>query len=63
VSLRGHNITPEDAETAVQLYESGLTITAVVAHIGYSRDTIRKVLVEHGVALRSAGQEKRNGVR
>jgi hypothetical protein len=56
-------MTPEDVTKAVQLYEGGLTITRVVAQIGYSRDTIRKVLVKHGVVLRSAGQENRNGVR
>jgi orotate phosphoribosyltransferase-like protein len=60
VSLRGHAITPEDVEKAVQLYEHGLTITEVVRHIGYSRDTIRKVLVEHGVVLRSGGPKKRD---
>jgi AraC-like DNA-binding protein len=60
VSLRGHTITPEDVKKAVQLYESGMTITQVVKHIGYSRDTIRKVLVKHGVVLRSGGLSKRD---
>jgi AraC-like DNA-binding protein len=60
VSLRGHAITPEDVEKAAQLYEGGLTITRVVKHIGYSHGTIRKVLVKHGVALRSGGPKKRD---
>lgn len=58
VSLRGHAITFEDAEKAVHLYESGLTITQVVSHIGYSHGTIRKVLLEHGVAIRSGGPNR-----
>lgn len=59
VSLRGHAITVQDAERAVHLYLSGLTITQVVAHIGYSHGTIRKSLIKHGVVvLRSGGTEK-----
>jgi AraC-like DNA-binding protein len=60
LSLRGHTITPEDVEKAVHLYERGLTITKVASQIGYSRDTIRKVLVKHGVVLRSGGPKKRD---
>jgi AraC-like DNA-binding protein len=59
VSLRGHAITVQDAERAVQLYERGLTITQVVAHIGYSHGTIRTVLRRHGVAIRLGGQGQR----
>jgi AraC-like DNA-binding protein len=59
VALRDRAITPEDVTKAVQLYEHGVTITQVVKHIGYSRDTIRKVLVEYGVVLRSGGPRKR----
>lgn len=59
VSLRGHAMTVQDAEKAVQLYERGLTITQVVAHIGYSHGTIRTVLLKHGVAIRSGGPGKR----
>jgi response regulator of citrate/malate metabolism len=58
VSLRGRAITLDEVKKAVQLYEGGLTITQVVKHIGYSRDTIRKVLLEHCVALRSGGLSK-----
>jgi site-specific DNA recombinase len=46
VSLRGHAITVEDAETAVQLHEYGLTVKQVVEQIGYSEGTIRKILRE-----------------
>ena len=59
VTLRGHAITPEDAERAVQLYEGGWTITQVVAHIGYSHGTIRSALLKRGTAIRSGGQGKR----
>jgi AraC-like DNA-binding protein len=59
VSLRGHAITPADAERAVHLYERGLNITQTVARIGYSHGTIRKVLLGHGVAIRSGGHGKR----
>jgi AraC-like DNA-binding protein len=59
VSLRGHAITIQDAETALQLYQRGLTITQVVAQIGYSHGTIRKVLLKHGVVIRTGGVTKR----
>jgi AraC-like DNA-binding protein len=59
VPLRGHAITPEDAEQAVQLYARGLTITEAVAQIGYSHGTIRTVLLKHGVAIRSGVPRKR----
>jgi AraC-like DNA-binding protein len=62
VSLRGHSITVQDADRAVHLYEHGLTITQVVAHIGYSHGTIRKVLLEHGVATGSGNRGKREQV-
>jgi AraC-like DNA-binding protein len=58
VSLRGHAITPEDAERAVRLYARGLTIIQVAAQIGYSHATIRKSLIKHGLVLRSGGTEK-----
>jgi hypothetical protein len=45
-------MAPEDAERAVHLYESGLTVEEVVRQVGYSFGTIRKVLHEHGVAMR-----------
>lgn len=54
VSLRGHPITAEDAEHAVRLFEQGLTITQVVAQIGYSPGTIRTALLKRGIALRSS---------
>jgi AraC-like DNA-binding protein len=59
VTLRGHAMTSEDAEQAVLLYARGLTITAVVAQIGYSHGTIRKVLSEHGIAIRAGPQGRR----
>lgn len=55
VSFRRQAITPEDAERAVQLYESGLTIKQVVGQVGYSFGTIRMVLHEHGVTMRASG--------
>lgn len=58
VSLRGPAITPADAERDVHLYEQGLAITQVVAHVGYSHGTIRKVLLAHGVAIRLIGNGK-----
>ena len=59
VSLRGHAITVEDAETAVQLYERGMTVKQIMAQIGYSRGTIRTALRKHGVVTRSGGPGKR----
>jgi transposase-like protein len=59
VSLRGHAITPEDAERAVHLYGRGMTIKQVVAQIGYSDGTIRRVLRKHGVVTKSRGRKMR----
>jgi hypothetical protein len=59
VSLRRQAISPQDAERAVRLYESGLTIKQVVEQVGYSFGTIRRVLHDHGVALRGSGVGKR----
>lgn len=60
VTFRGHVLTPEDAAEAVRLYQDGLTIKQVVGEVGYSYGTIRTVLHEHGVAMRSAGRWKRD---
>ena len=55
MSLHGHAMTVEDAETAVQLYGRGMTIKQVVEQIGYSEGTIRTALRKHGVVTRSGG--------
>lgn len=39
----------------MRLYKSGSTIQQVVGQVGWSYGTIRKVLHENGVALRTAG--------
>lgn len=59
VVLREQGITPEGAERAVRLYESGLTIRQVAIQIGYSYGTIRTVLHEQGTALRAGGRGNR----
>lgn len=59
VLLRRQAITSGDAETAVRLYESGLTIKQVVRQVGYSFGTIRRVLHENGVSVRTSGIRKR----
>lgn len=58
VSLRGHAITSEDAARAVRLYGRGMTITQIVAQIGYSHGTIRTALLMRGVAIRLGGHGK-----
>jgi len=58
VCFRRHAISPEDVERVVRLYESGMTITQVMGQVGYSYGTIRRVLHEHGVALRGSGTGK-----
>ncbi len=55
VSFRRQTITPEDAERAVRLYESDLTIKHVVGQVGYSFGAIRRTLHENGVAMRATG--------
>jgi hypothetical protein len=59
VSLRRQAITPEDADSAVRLYERGLTIKEVVGQVGYSYGTIRTDLHKHDVALRAGGRGNR----
>lgn len=58
IPLRAHAMTVQDAEEAVQLCKSGLTITQVIFHIGYSNGTIRQVLLKHGIAIRSGSRGK-----
>jgi len=53
ITLRGHAITLEDIGRTVRLCESGLTITAVAAQLGYAHGTIRTALLKHGGVLRS----------
>lgn len=53
VSLRGHKITITDAQQAVRLYASGLTIDQVAKQVGYSWGTIRRTLLQNDVALRT----------
>lgn len=53
VPLRGHKITTADADKAIRLYRSGLTINQVAKQVGYSWGTINSVLVNNGVALRT----------
>lgn len=54
VSFRRQSVTAEDADRAVRLYESGLTIKEVVEEVGYSCNTVRGVLHKRGVAMRPA---------
>ena len=56
VALRAHGITSEDAEEAVRLYESGLTIRQVAERIGSSFGTVRTALHEHEVVMRTSGK-------
>jgi hypothetical protein len=56
VALREQGITPEDAERAVRLYETGLTIRQVVEKVGSSYGTIQRMLNEKGVVLRAGGR-------
>lgn len=58
--MRRQAITPGDAEKAVRLYESGLTIKQTVEQVGYSFGTIRRVLHENGVPTRAAAIGKRS---
>lgn len=59
VTLREHGISQEEAENAVRLYESGLTIRQVVEQIDSSFGTIQRVLHEHGGAMRASAIGKR----
>lgn len=62
VTMRKQPMAPPDAKRAVRLYESGMSITEVVDQVGYSYSTIRKCLVENGVAMRPKGI-KRSSLR
>lgn len=61
VSFRKQPMTPVDAERAVRLYVRGLTIDQVVAQVGYSFSTIRRMLHANGVAVRERGGGNRGG--
>lgn len=56
VEFRRQAITSEDADRAVELYESGLTIREVVTKIGYSLGTIRREFHRRGVPMRPSGR-------
>jgi transposase-like protein len=55
VPIRKQAITPADTARAVQLYESGLSITEIVEQVGYSYNTVRKSLHESGAVMRPKG--------
>lgn len=58
VPLRRRSMTLQDAERAVRLYESGLTIDEVVKQVGYSYSTIQRLLHQKRVGMR-AGPSRR----
>jgi hypothetical protein len=58
VTLREQGITPEDAEEAVRLYKTGLTIRQVAERVGYSYGTIRTALYGSGIVMRTGGKWK-----
>lgn len=59
VVFRRQSITAEEAEQAVRLYASGLTIRQVAKQVGYPYESIRRALREKGVAMRAAGRGNR----
>lgn len=61
--MRKQPITPEDANRAVQLYESGLVISEVAEAISSSYGAVRKVLHECGVTMRPKGIKRGREVR
>ncbi len=60
---RKQPITPEDIDLAVQLYASGLTVKQVVKRLSYPIGTIRRVLRERGVTMRSHSTRQTKGTR
>lgn len=56
--VRTEPITTEHIDTAVELYESGLTTRQVVNQIGYSIRTIRRALHQRGVTMRKSGKDR-----
>lgn len=59
VAFRRQAIRPEDADRAVPLYESSLTIQQVVEEVGYSYGSNPRVLHGYGVTVRERGIGKR----
>jgi lambda repressor-like predicted transcriptional regulator len=53
VEMRKQYITPDATEMAIRLYESGLSTRKVSKEVGYAWGTIRKVLLQNGVPLRT----------
>lgn len=52
VSPRRRGMAPEDADRAIQLFESGLTIYEVIDQVGYSYGVINRMLHKRGVKVR-----------
>lgn len=52
VSPRRDRMTPKQADKAIKLYESGLTIMEVVAKVGFSYGVVNRMLHSRGVNVR-----------
>jgi hypothetical protein len=55
-------LSPTDIDLAERLYASGWLLREIGVELGFSRDAVRRVLLQRGVVLRSGyGSENRSG--
>ena len=53
LTLRNRRLSPADLESAVELYQSGLSLKAVGEQLGFSIDAVRGGLLRAGQQLRA----------
>ncbi len=56
VPLRRRGLASEHVTEAVQLYQSGSSLSDIGLRFGASAGTVRRVLIAHGVDMRAAWQ-------
>jgi hypothetical protein len=57
VTMRHQPITQSQLAEATQLYETGLSLAALSKQLGVPHETLRRGLVEAGIAMRPRGRQ------
>lgn len=52
VQIRRRGLTPDQVDDAIHLYHLGWSLARIGTHMDVTADTVRKRLLEHGVAMR-----------
>jgi hypothetical protein len=56
VEMRRQAMTPGQLESAISLYENGMALVTISKQVRAPRETVRRALVDAGVALRPRGR-------